>query len=416
MTEQQKPKKKLILLEPAVDKSAKMREKLEEMYLVTETASVPSAIEVMETDGAPAAVLIDIHDMEEHAEHFFRFVSEQARYQGVAVLLLSDAEPDEMEQRFLHSGSAADCVGIDTPKVLLQKRIENAILLKDSLTYYGIERMLKALPSNIYLKDSEGRYIFATHYWHHLDHNNDPNWTIRGKKDSEIRKDRENALEAEKKDLELLSTGKGTSYQIEINTDGVQEFFEVIKEPVFHEDGTPMGIVGLINNVTEIEKMRRKFQSQAERDTLTGVSSRVRFEDVVPRLVQAEENYPISLISADCDGLKYINDHFGHKVGDDYLRMTVLLFRMVLPENGFVFRMGGDEFLIVLPNTPLQVAEGYVKLMHEKESLYQIRDCTLSVSAGVAVMLSKEETLADCMALSDSRMYSEKRTKKHARQ
>lgn len=92
------------------------------------------------------------------------------------------------------------------------------------MTFYGIEKILKQLPSNIFLKDNEARYIFATKYWHHLKKTDDPNWSIRRKIDPEIRKDKQNAIEAHKKDLEIIETGKGMTYTIEINEDGVQEF------------------------------------------------------------------------------------------------------------------------------------------------------------------------------------------------
>lgn len=77
------------------------------------------------------------------------------------------------------------------------------------MTFYGIEKILKQLPSNIFLKDNEARYIFATKYWHHLKKTDDPNWSIRRKIDPEIRKDKQNAIEAHKKDLEIIETGKG---------------------------------------------------------------------------------------------------------------------------------------------------------------------------------------------------------------
>ena len=52
--------------------------------------------------------------------------------------------------------------------------------------------MLKQLPSNIYLKDAEGKYVFCTQYWHHLDKSGEKHWTIRGKTDLDIRKDKTN--------------------------------------------------------------------------------------------------------------------------------------------------------------------------------------------------------------------------------
>ena len=259
--------------------------------------------------------------------------------------------------------------------------------------------MLKELPSNIYLKDSEGRYIFCTHYWHHLDKGDDPNWTVRGKTDVEIRKDKENAMEAMKSDMNVLTTGEGTAYTIEIHEDGIQEFFEVIKEPLKNEEGITTGIIGLINHVTEYEQMKRKLQDMVRTDELTGLYSRYYFDEYLKNL-QKKEMYPISVISADCDGLKHINDTYGHLVGDEYIRMASLLFRMVLPEKGAAFRTGGDEFIILLPSTSEEETHSYMEQMREKEKLFQIRGKKLSVSLGMSCIKSSLDSVDACIAAS----------------
>ena len=67
------------------------------------------------------------------------------------------------------------------------------------------------------MKDAEGKYIFATHYWHHIHGRNEIGWTIRGKTDIEIRKDKSNALKAFETDKKIIETGKGMTYTIEVN-------------------------------------------------------------------------------------------------------------------------------------------------------------------------------------------------------
>ena len=92
-----------------------------------------------------------------------------------------------------------------------------------------VERMLKSLPSNIYFKDMEGKYVFCTHYWNHINTpKNDPTWTIRGKYDIDIRKDKENAIKAmEEEVLEKVNNlgigaaglgGTVTALAVNINT------------------------------------------------------------------------------------------------------------------------------------------------------------------------------------------------------
>lgn len=378
---------------------------------------IPDIVEVIpylsEHKDDISAVLYNIHNFSAEDEEFLNEMNEDIRFSSIPVLLITGEQESDAETRMLTLG-AMDCIHKPFHREAVKKRIENAIQLADSMSYQDVERMLKDLPSNIYLKDTECRYVFCTHYWHHLDRSADPNWTIRGKTDVEIRKDKENAAEAMKADMNVIKTGKGTSYTIEINTDGVREYFEVIKEPYRNEQGKITGIIGLINQVTEYEQMKRKLQEIVRTDELTGLFSRYYFDEYLHN-IQKKELFPICVISADCDGLKKINDTYGHLVGDEYIRMTSLLFRMVIPENGAVFRTGGDEFIILLPSTSEKTAQGYMDQMREKEKLFQIRGQKLSVSLGMSSIKSSADSAAECIATSDMNMYTEKRRKKKNR-
>ena len=128
-----------------------------------------------------------------------------------------------------------------------------------------------------------------------------------------------------------------------------------------------------------------------------------------------EENFPICMISADCNGLKAINDTYGHLMGDEYIRMTALLFRMVLPESAVVFRMGGDEFFIVLANTSEKEARRLIAELETKSAMFQIRDQKLSVAFGLSVFCSKSDDLTTCMDAADMDMYENKKRIKKAR-
>lgn len=138
---------------------------------------------------------------------------------------------------------------------------------EEALTLEQVERMLKELPSCIFLKDKEGRYVFSTQYWDHLDTQGDPNWTIRGKTDLDIRKDKENAKKAMEADKHILETGEGADYIIEEDHDGEKEFLQLIKRPVYDEDGNIDGIISLINNVTEYQLLKIELEKQLKTDS-----------------------------------------------------------------------------------------------------------------------------------------------------
>lgn len=372
-----------------------------------------TALAIMKRMETPVlAVLLACSYPQTQLLRFLKEMHVQLMLSDIPVLLLPSESTDVTE--LLREDGAVDILERPLCREIVVNRIRNAARLKESITFAEVERMLKVLPSNIYLKDREGRYIFCTHYWHHLEHNNDPDWTIRGKTDVDIRKDKENALEAMKKDMELIESGIGAQYVIEINADGLQEFFEVIKQPLREEDGSVKGIVGLINNVTEHEQMKNSLKERARRDELTGFYNRSYFDEYLQTLLP-KAAFPVSIISADCDDLKTVNDTHGHLVGDEYIRMAALLMKSVLPEQSRMFRTGGDEFVLILPDTSEEQVHAYIAEMQEKEKKFGVKGKNLSVSFGAAVMHSAADSAELCIAVSDHSMYQDKRRKKKAR-
>ena len=277
--------------------------------------------------------------------------------------------------------------------------------------YDLFKKILKEIPSNIFFKDTECRYVFSTHYWRHLQGAEDPSWDIAGKTDLEIRKDKENAKLAMEQDREIIRTGKGTRYVIEIDQEGTTEFLELIKNPVRDDNGKIIGIVGLINDVTEKVLLERKLETYARTDMLTGLYNR-RYLDYWIQHSLKPELFPLCVISADCDGLKTVNDSFGHVIGDELIRLTVSLFRVGLPEKAVMFRMGGDEFFIILPNTSQEECQKYIENMNEMSRALLLKGRPISVSFGSYEVKSSSQSLMDAMEVSDKRMYDEKCSKR----
>ena len=324
----------------------------------------------------------------------------------IPVLLLSDEENRINDEVYLGNNVIAFIEKGQSEKVVVQ-RINKSVDILNSLSFKDFAKMLEALPSLFYLKDAKGRYVFSSHYWNHLKvDKKDKNWTIRGKTDLEIRVDKENAIRAYQSDLEILKNGKGVSYMIEEkNDDGTIEFFEVIKEIVKDKKNKTKGIIAIVNNVTAQELLRRKLKRQSITDELTELYNRFYYDEFLDSLTT--NDYPISIISADCDGLKTINDKYGHNTGDEYLRKTACLLKEYLPEDTLIFRMGGDEFLAVLTKTEQVIAEKYLEKLKVKEKDYDI-----SVSFGTCTIQNASDPFDEYLAKSDLDMYRNKRLKK----
>ncbi len=267
---------------------------------------------------------------------------------------------DELITNLLEEGFC-DVLYPPFSSLLLQKRIVNSIKSAGSVTFDEMAGMLRELPSNIYLKDAKGRYIFATHYWDHIKHE-EPNFSIRGKTDLDIRKNRENAMLAMAADRRILKTGHPEQYIIEEDVKDGKQYLELIKCPVKNSIGQVTGIVGLINDVTQMELLRMQLEEQSQKDALTGLYNK----DSIKKRIE-ETLLDVSrgvFFMMDLDNFKGINDAFGHNVGDNVLAIVGDLLKLGF-EDGIVGRFGGDEFIAFVSDIGVheanQIAKAFCK-------------------------------------------------------
>ena len=379
---------------------------------IREVFTAEEAIAALDEENILSAVLIDQPSVLPDIRKLIDCVNERNNdLLAFPILILTDEDHVAKDEQYL-GGVVVDCICKPLRAAVMQNRLRNAEQLVSSVSFTEFSRMLQSLPANIYLKDNHGRYVFSSQTWHHLNTDNDPEWTIRGKTDLDIRKDKENARRALESDLELIRTGKGSSYIIEEN-EGAQEFLQIIKEPLFYENGKVRGIIALINIVTEQEQMRRKLRERYITDQLTRVYNRSYYTEY---LAEIEWNAPdpLSIIITDCDFLKRVNDTCGHLAGDDYIRSAADLMRYTLPKEAMIFRTGGDEFAAFLPGIGTEETEEYVKRIRDGEGKYRIDGNPLSVSIGSSTMTG-ERNLKKYISLADQRMYEDKQRKKAGR-
>ncbi|MEL7654632.1 MAG: diguanylate cyclase [Bacillota bacterium] len=139
-------------------------------------------------------------------------------------------------------------------------------------------------------------------------------------------------------------------------------------------------------------------------DVLTGLYNRRYYEMEVNRL-DIENNLPISVIMADVNGLKMINDAFGHHLGDELLRKAADAIRSICRTNDVIARWGGDEFVILLPNTAYEEAEkvvGRIKDACCEESVNMVR---VSMSLGWDTKTTMEMCIAEVLKNAEDEMY-----------
>jgi len=128
-----------------------------------------------------------------------------------------------------------------------------------------------------------------------------------------------------------------------------------------------------------------KLNYLASRDSLTGLLNRRVLEQILKREVERALRYrtPVAVVFVDLDGFKKVNDQYGHKVGDDFLKYVANRLLMMTRGSDVVARFAGDEFIIVLPGTSYQYAREFAERMQNYFSNHP-----LAVDGGASIPIS----------------------------
>lgn len=146
-----------------------------------------------------------------------------------------------------------------------------------------------------------------------------------------------------------------------------------------------------LNRFLSIQK--NQYEAMAKKDELTGAWNRAGVRDVLEYVLEEFKlnAAPCSLLAFDVDNFKNINDDFGHDVGDRVLKALAALIIAHTRDNDYLARWGGDEFVLICPNTGLRDAEVLAgKLRHIIETAQLITERRITSSIGVAELGDEE--------------------------
>jgi len=192
-----------------------------------------------------------------------------------------------------------------------------------------------------------------------------------------------------------------------ISRTGVEHPISDSVAPIRLPDGTISGVVLAFRDVSNERAKQKAIEYLSYHDQLTGLYNRHFFEAEKKRLDTAR-NLPLAIIMADVNGLKLMNDAYGHAAGDTLLKRAADVLRENCREDDIIARQGGDEFVLLLPHTDLASAENIVRRIREECGKIVIHSESLSISFGVDVKIDPERSIDDVLKHAEDHMYRNK--------
>lgn len=192
-----------------------------------------------------------------------------------------------------------------------------------------------------------------------------------------------------------------------IAKDGVERAVQDSAAPIRDKEDNIIGAVIVFRDCTEAKSRNEHIAYLSYHDQLTGLYNRRFFREELNRL-DTERNLPLTLVMADINGLKMANDAFGHRLGDLIITSTADILRSEFRKEDIVSRIGGDEFVAILPHTDSITAEKIVDDIYRKVEGQKVESVLLSVSFGFQTKTDLKEPIADIFKKAEDRMYRKK--------
>jgi len=262
-----------------------------------------------------------------------------------------------------------------------------------------LSNVTQYIPQQIFVISEENREILLMNDMAEREFDNDPHYLA--------------------KLIKLLPLREGNSsfnnQEVLFNWDDLERYLSV---SAYHIEWDQTSAVALVINDISVEKKQLiELENHAYRDSMTHVFN--RFYGMMTLNDWLNERKRFAMIFIDMDNLKYVNDKYGHKDGDEYI-IRVSKHLQTFSRSGMVCRVGGDEFMLLVPDIDdkhaharmdeIQDAIQNDEYLHDKDYYY-------SVSYGiVALDESSDMSSSEILSIADERMYEHKRARKKERQ
>ncbi len=195
-----------------------------------------------------------------------------------------------------------------------------------------------------------------------------------------------------------------------LHSNGNYIWTEDYSTPIYDKSGRLIGIVGSHRDITERIRLDGELEYKSSHDTMTGLYNRNFFEELFNSL-DKEIDSRVGIIICDSNGLKSLNDNFGHKYGDLMIKDSARLLDEFSSQNIIVSRIGGDEFSIILTG----VDEGYVSSIVKSinEDIVKFNQSSEGIKIKMAIGYSSSQNSYGNMnrlfVIADKHMYQAKK-------
>lgn len=303
---------------------------------------------------------------------------------GTLDIYLSEArQPDEAEVSLIEQ--TANLAEI----ALGRSRADQALRESEKL----LSDILENVSAYIYVKDTQGRYLFANRLLRELF--DAPMEEIVGYDDYKFF-DADTASERRKDDLRVLQGGE--TLQVEENSlnilTGLTAVYLSVKLPLRHEDGSIHALCGISTDISERKDIEEHMRHMAQYDGLTHLPNRALFSDRLQQALAAarRDRNHLALMFLDLDKFKPINDTYGHAVGDLLLKEAAQRIQDCLRASDTAARIGGDEFVVLLPIIEAEQDAGMVgeKIRNALIQPFELAGHTLHISSSIGVAVYPE--------------------------
>jgi diguanylate cyclase (GGDEF)-like protein/PAS domain S-box-containing protein len=197
------------------------------------------------------------------------------------------------------------------------------------------------------------------------------------------------------------------NHTVLINKVGMIIPIEDSAAPIFSDNGDIVGVVLVFRDVTDKRQKLRSIEYLSYHDELTGLYNRRFYEEELKR-IDIPRNLPLTIFMGDVNGLKLVNDSFGHAAGDELLKKVAQAIKKGCRADDIIARLGGDEFIAILPNTGKEEIDVIINRIKTIVNDEKISDLEISISFGYGTKDNEGQSIQEIFKSAEDSMYRQK--------